>query len=144
MRIAMILSTPIPPREGIGYYAWNLARYLTNKGHEIHLITRGGRSKSTKEIIEKVTVWKPPFIPIYPLHAYLHGVFVDLLLKKLQPDFDLLHVHTPLIKFPRTKLPVVVTVHTTMKADVGSIDLNCSPALLTHLQVPFSIQLERG
>lgn len=142
MRIAMILSTPIPPREGIGYYAWNLARYLSNKGHEIHLITRGEPVKSTKEVIENVTVWKPPFLPIYPLHVLLHGVFVDLLLKRLQPAIDLVHLHTPLIKYPRTKLPSVVTVHTTMKADVGSIDLNCSAAVLTRLQVPFSIQLE--
>lgn len=142
MRIAMILSTPIPPREGIGYYAWNLARYLTKQGHEIHLVTRGGPRKSTKEIIENITVWKPPFLPIYPLHAYLHGLFADWLLTRLHPGFDLLHLHTPLIKYPRTKLPTLVTVHTTMRADVGSIDLNCLTALLTRFQVPFSIQLE--
>jgi glycosyltransferase involved in cell wall biosynthesis len=142
MRIAMILSTPIPPREGIGYYAWNLARFLTKQGHEIHLVTRGGPRKSTKEIIENVTVWKPPYLPVYPLHAYLHGLFTDWLLTKLQSGFDLLHLHTPLIKYPRTKLPTLVTVHTTMRADVGSIDLNCLTAFLARFQVPFSIQLE--
>jgi glycosyltransferase involved in cell wall biosynthesis len=142
MRIAMIFSTPFPPREGIGYYVWNLARYLTDLGHEIHLITRGAPQRSTKEIIKKVSIWKPPFLPLYPLHAHLHGLFVDWLLAKNQPNFDLLHLHTPLIKNPRTKLPALVTVHTTMRADVGSIELNSAAALLTRLQVPFSIQTE--
>jgi alpha-maltose-1-phosphate synthase len=142
MRIAMIYSTPFPPREGIGYYVWNLARYLTNLGHEIHLITRGAPRRSTREIIEKISIWKLPFLPFYPLHAYLHGLFVDWLLAKNQSSYDLLHLHTPLIKNPRTRLPTLVTVHTTMRADVGSIDLNSVGSLLTRLQVPFSIQIE--
>jgi glycosyltransferase involved in cell wall biosynthesis/UDP-N-acetylglucosamine transferase subunit ALG13 len=143
MRIAMILSTPLPPREGIGFYAWNLARYLTKQGHEVHLITRGGAKKTSKEISEEITIWKPPFLPVYPLHAHFHGLFVDHLLAQLQPGFDLLHLHTPLVKTPRTRLPILVTVHTPMKADVSSIAVNSWMGLLTRLQVPVSVQLEK-
>ena len=143
MRIAMIISVPIPPREGIGFYAWNLACQLKQQGHEVQLITRGGLRNTTKEIIEQITIWKPPFLPVYPLHAHFHGLFVDHLLTRLQADLDLLHLHTPLVKQPRIRLPTLVTVHTTMKADVGSIALNSRMALLTRLQVPVSIHLEK-
>jgi glycosyltransferase involved in cell wall biosynthesis len=142
MHIAMILSTPIPPREGIGFYAWNLARQLTQHGHEVHLITRGGTRKTSKEIIEGITIWKPPFFPIYPLHVHFHGFFVDHLLAKLQPNPDLLHLHTPLIKKPKSMLPTLITVHTPMKADVGSIACNNRMGLLARLQIPVSIRLE--
>lgn len=144
MRIAMIISVPIPPREGIGFYAWNLARHLIQQGHEVQFITRGGPQKTSKEVIEQITVWTPPFWPIYPLHAHFHGLLVDHLLARLIANFDLLHLHTPLVKQPRIRLPSLVTVHTTMKADVGSIPLNNRMALLTRLQVPASINLENA
>jgi glycosyltransferase involved in cell wall biosynthesis len=143
MRIAMIISVPIPPREGIGFYAWNLARHLILKGHEVQIITRGGLRNTRKEIIEQITIWKPPFLPVYPLHTHVHGLFVDHLLARLQAKFDILHLHTPLVKQPRIKLPSLVTVHTPMKADVGSIALNNRMALLTRLQAPISIHLEK-
>jgi glycosyltransferase involved in cell wall biosynthesis len=143
MRIAMIISAPIPPREGIGFYTWNLAHQLTRQGHEVHIITRGCARNTRKEIIEKVTIWKPPFLPIYPLHVHFHSLFVDWLLGRLRPGFDLLHLHIPLVKHPKTKLPTLVTVHTPMKADVGSITPNTPLAILTKLQAPISIQLEK-
>ncbi|MBA3471217.1 MAG: hypothetical protein H0T53_16400 [Herpetosiphonaceae bacterium] len=37
MRICMILSTALPAREGIGFYAWNLAEHLSAQGHTLHL-----------------------------------------------------------------------------------------------------------
>jgi hypothetical protein len=41
MNIAMIISTPFPPEEGIGFYAYNLSDKLIEKGHEVTIITRG-------------------------------------------------------------------------------------------------------
>jgi glycosyltransferase involved in cell wall biosynthesis len=144
MRIAMIISVPIPPREGIGFYVWNLARHLTQQRHEVQIITRGGLRNTSKEIIEQITIWKPPFLPVYPLHAHIHGLFVDHLLARLKTGFDVLHLHTPLVKQPKIRLPTLVTVHTPMKADVGSIALKNRMALLTRLQLPVSIHLEKG
>lgn len=143
MRIAMITSAPMPPREGIGFYAWNLAGQLTRQGHEVHLITRGRARITSKEIIDDVTIWKPPFLPIYPLHVHFHSLFVDWLLRRLRYDLDLLHLHTPLVKQPKTRLPTIVTVHTPMKADVGSIIPDTPLAILTKLQTPISIRLEK-
>lgn len=143
MNIAMLLSTPLPPREGIGFYAWNLSRYLVRQGHHVHLITRGSPRPTTRQEMDGITIWQPPFLPFYPLHAHLHSLYVDRLLKDLKPELDLLHLHTPLVKAPRTSLPVLVTVHTPMRSESRAIPLDNPLAWLIYLQTPFSLRLER-
>ncbi len=143
MRIGMILSVPLPPKEGIGFYAWNLARYLTNKGHQVHLITRGAIAPITNEIVDDITIWRPFFIPLYPYHVHIHSFFVNRLLAYLEKDLDILHLHTPLVKLVNSKLPILVTVHSPMAADTRSIRANNLYSWLIKLQAPFSIRLEK-
>lgn len=143
MKIGMLLSTPLPPVEGIGFYAWNLARFLVSEGHEVQLITRGQKRQPLFETLDGIPVWRPPFIPLYPIHVHLHSLHIRKLLKKLEPDLDLLHAHSPLVRMPRSRLPVLATFHTPMKADVGSIPWSSSIGLVARMQLPFSISLER-
>ncbi len=143
MRICMVLSTPLPPREGIGFYVWNLAGYLTRRGHQVHLITRGGAGPTTCEVVDGITVWRPTFLPVYPFHVHLHGLFVNRLLRKLEPELDVLHLHTPLVQLPHTKLPTLVTVHTPMKADTAAVPANNLLGWLVKLQAPVSYLLEQ-
>ena len=142
MRIGMILSSPLPPREGIGFYAWNLARYLVQNGNQVHLITRGGLKLARPEVMDGITIWKPPFLPIYPLHVYFHNLFITDLLHRLEKDLDLLHLHTPLVILPKTNLPVLVTVHTPLKADLRSVKAKNLFGLLIKLQTPVSLMIE--
>jgi glycosyltransferase involved in cell wall biosynthesis len=144
MRMAMILSTPMPPREGIGFYAWNLARFLTREGHQVHVITRGGFHKTTREIAEGITIWKPPYIPLYPFHVHLHGLFVNALIRKLEYSIDLFHVHTPLPPMIVTKRPVMLSFHSTMFYDVLDTQFSNLYTLLMKLQAPISVRLEIG
>lgn len=143
MDICSIISTPIPPVEGIGFYAWNLSRYLNRYGHNVHIITRGGTHLPSREITDGITIWRPPFLPLYPLHVHFHSFFVEKLVQELEPELDLLHLHTPLVKFPNSRLPAIVTIHTPMKADVGSVQSDTILGFLTKLQLPFSILLEK-
>ncbi len=144
MRIGMIMSLPFPPREGMGFYVWNLSRYLTKQGHTVHIITRGGAKQTQHECVDGMQIWRLPFLPVYPMHVHLHGLFVDRLVQQLEGEIDLFHLHTPLVKQLKTKRPVLVTVHTPMKADTGSIPLTNLLGLLIRLQAPVSYQLEKG
>src|SRR3990172_10192905 len=110
MRIAMIISTPIPPREGIGFYAWNLARQLLMQGHQVQFITRGGPHSTIREEVEGIVLWRPTFLPLYPFHVQLHSLFVNALVRELDAQVDLYHLHTPLVGVPATKKPVLVPV----------------------------------
>jgi glycosyltransferase involved in cell wall biosynthesis len=139
----MILSTALPAREGIGFYAWNLARHLSAQGHTLHLITRGERNKPFREDLDGITIWRPTFWPLYPFHVDVHMLFVAKVLRLLDGDIDIIHVHTPLVKLPPTSHPMLVTVHTPMKTDAASIPASTLLGWLVKLQTPFSIRLEQ-
>lgn len=111
MRVGMILSVPLPPREGIGSYAWNLACFLRDRGHDVHLITRGGLFPVAAQEIEGMTIHRPVFAPLYPFHAHFHNLFVSSLVASLRDSLDLLHLHSPLVLPPKIDLPMLVTVH---------------------------------
>ncbi len=138
----MILSAPLPPWEGIGFYVWNLARQLTRCGHKIHLITRGTSRPTFHEEQDGITIWRPTFLPIYPFHVQLHGIYVNWLLSRLEGQLDLVHLHSPLVQLPKTRLPVLVTVHTPMKADTAAIPATSVLSWLVRLQAPISVMIE--
>ena len=143
MRICMLTSAALPPREGMGFYIWNLSMQLTERGHSVQIITRGRVHGFHREITANIPIWLVPFIPVYPLHVHLHSLFVDRLLRDLEQDLDLIHLHTPLVRYPRSNLPSLVTVHTPMKADSNSFTTNTPYAAIVKLQIPFSIRLEK-
>jgi glycosyltransferase involved in cell wall biosynthesis len=144
MRIGMVMSLPFPPREGIGFYIWNLSRYLTQQGHTVHIITRGVVGRTQYEFVDGIHIWRPTFFPLYPMHAHVHGLFVDRLIQQIEGEIDLFHLHTPLVRRIKTKRPVLVTVHTPMKADTGSIPVTNLLGMLIRLQAPVSFRLEDG
>ena len=49
MRISIIRSAPFPPQEGMGFYIWNLSRYLTQHGHQVQIIAQGRLVRTSKE-----------------------------------------------------------------------------------------------
>ncbi|MGE5223693.1 MAG: glycosyltransferase family 4 protein [Omnitrophica WOR_2 bacterium] len=143
MRICMLTSAPLPPCEGIGHYVWNLSRYLIENRHQVQIITRGRAGRTSREVVEGITIWRPPFAPVYPFHVHLHGVFADKLIRRLEADLDLLHMHSPLVPNLDTGLPKLVTIHTPMKADAKAISVSNPLGLLVKLQAPVSYRLEK-
>ncbi len=143
MRICMLTSAIFPPREGMGFYIWNLSRYLVERGHSVQIITRGKMKRLQCKLIEGIPVWWTPFLTIYPLHVHFHNLFVERLLKNLVTELDLLHLHTPLVRYPKIDLPAIVTVHTPMIADSKAFSVDSPLALLAKLQTPISIRLEQ-
>lgn len=143
MRICMVTSVPLPPREGLGYYVWNLARYLVGRGHAVQILTRAERGKPAHEVARRITVWRPPFWPVYPVHVELHRPFAQRLVRRLEPDVDLLHLHTPLPPPLRSRCPQLLTVHTSLWGEAGAIRVRDLRSTLVRLQIPFSLAVER-
>jgi glycosyltransferase involved in cell wall biosynthesis len=143
MRICMMLSTALPPREGIGFYVWNLAHHLRDGGHTIHLVTRRERGQAAQETVDGITIWRPPFWPVYPFHVHVHGQYVQRLVAHLEDEIDVFHLHTPLVYPIKTRKPLLVTNHSTLRSDIASIPANNRLAWLTKLQGPVSYVLEQ-
>lgn len=117
MHVCMI-AREFPPRSGgIGYYVYNLSKKLLERGYEVTVMTRGSTAKLTREIVDGITVFKVSFFPVYPLHNWIHGSFLNALIKSLEPKLTLIHLHTPLPPPIKTVLPIITTVHTPMKID---------------------------
>lgn len=116
MHVGFLYSTPFPPKEGIGFYVYKLANRLDDRGHDVTLLTRGGLTRDV-ERENGLTVVKAPFVPLYPIHVDVHGVFVNRIVERMAEDLDVLHVHSPLTPRVSTTVPVVLTVHTTVVED---------------------------
>ena len=114
LRICMISSEFPPHSAGIGNVVYHLAKALIEKGHKVVVITRGNWKGSKIRLIEGIKVYELPFIPFFPpFHIIFHGYFVNKLLKELSKDFDIIHLHSPLIPVIDTDLPVITMVHST-------------------------------
>lgn len=142
LRVALLTSAPLPPREGIGFYVLNLAQELQRRGHRPTLLTRGGAYRTERRTIEGVEVVGLPFVPVYPVHVHLHGLAVGRFLRRHHQEFDLVHAHTPLVPVPHVALPLVTTVHTPMRADAAAIPVTSLRGAAIRAQGFVSARLE--
>jgi len=117
MHICMITREFPPTEGGIGSYVYNLSKELIKKGHQATVITRGSSRQIRKTVVDRIDVFEVPFIPVYPFHLLIHGVFVDRVLKSMEPKPTLIHLHTPLVPVIKTSMPMMMTVHTPSKVD---------------------------
>jgi glycosyltransferase involved in cell wall biosynthesis len=103
-----------PAAGGISWGVYRISKKLTERGHRVTVVTRGSPEGMTKEYCDGVTVYRLPYLHVYPIHVKIHQLFQNRLLKDLQSEFDLFHVHHPLTPPFRTSLPIVLTVHTSL------------------------------
>jgi glycosyltransferase involved in cell wall biosynthesis len=133
----MVISTPFPPKEGIGYYTYNLSQKLIEKGHDVVVITRGSWNNIERQVYNDIEVIRVPFIPVYPFYIYVHGTFVNKLFKSLESQIDIVHIHTPLPPLIKTSLPIITTVHTPMLTDNQYIQVSSIYSLFSKISARF-------
>jgi len=130
-----MITQEFPPRPGgIGSYVYCLSKKLLEKGHAVTVITRGPKSRTQRERVDGIDLFKVSFFPFYPFHIAIHRVFVNNLLKLLEPRLTLVHLHTPLPPPIETSLPIVTTVHTPMKIDARFHEILDIRSLTERLQ----------
>lgn len=108
-------STEFPPAVGgLSNYVYKLSAKLTERGHNVTVITRGSYRGMTEASVDRIRVFRLPYLHVYPIHIKVHQVFQNLLINTLETNLDLIHVHHPLTPLFRTSLPVVVTAHSSL------------------------------
>ena len=113
-----MVTKEFPPISGgLGFYVHNLSKKLLQRGHHVTVITQGTTRTTKEQTIDGIRVFRVSFFPLYPLHIWIHGIFVNSLLKSLEPKLSLVHLHTPLTPPLKTSLPIITTVHTPLKID---------------------------
>lgn len=123
MKIAMIMSTPFPPEEGIGHYTYNLSKKLMERGHDVTIITRGGL-KPENFVYEGIKVYKARFIPFYPFHVQIQGIFLNKFFSRDEKEFDIVHIHSPLSPIIKTNIPIIGTIHTSLIEDMKNFQVS--------------------
>lgn len=120
MNICMVCMDFPPEARGIGNYVYNLSKNLIKNGHDVTVLTRGSWKKTTYEKVEGIEVYRVRFVPFYPFHLQLHGFFLNKLIKKIENDIDIFHIHNPLIPVIKTSLPIILTEHGTVKSGISN------------------------
>ena len=133
MNICMFTSEFPPDLGGISAHIYNLSKRLIERGHKVTVITRGTWRKTYYEDIEGISVYRVRFIPFYPNPFKLHGLFVNKLFKRIEPELDLLHVHGSISPVIGTHLPTVVTVHGTLTKDIDNMPVKSFHFLIVKL-----------
>ncbi|MCL5439034.1 MAG: glycosyltransferase family 4 protein [Patescibacteria group bacterium] len=123
LRICMISSEFPPHAAGIGYAAYHVAKPLVDKGNKVTVFTRGNWRGGRTRMLDGITIHELPFIAFFPpFHILYHGFFINRLLKRSQKDFDLIHLHSPLIPVVNSDLPIITTVHSTWHSEAISFN----------------------
>jgi len=120
----MIISTPFPPEEGIGYHVYNISRNLMQRGHTVTIITRGSLQSSSIINVDGIKVIRMPYVPFYPFHVHIHGLILGKYLNSIKKDFDIVHIHSPLAPVIKTSIPIINTLHTSLIEDALHIEKN--------------------
>jgi len=124
-----MITPKFPPEvSGLGYYVFNLCNELVKRGHEVTVFTRGSWKRSHPQHMKGIRVYETPFIPVYPFHVQLHGIFTNRLFKLMEPNFDVVHIHHPLPPLIHTSLPTMVTLHGLMR-NWSDFPLQFNPSL---------------
>jgi glycosyltransferase involved in cell wall biosynthesis len=113
----MIFASPFPAisAEGMSVYVHNLTLKLLDKGHEVTIITRGFGPRIQEDRVRVANrvarVFRVPTVPIYPFHVHIQGVIANVLIRSLESQLDLLHIHSPYVPAIKTSLPTITTIH---------------------------------
>lgn len=139
MRIWQIISTPMPPQEGIATYSSNLSRELGARGHDVHIFTRSTAKRT--ERLDGATVHQVKAPVLFPIQANLYGRALTQHMRGL-PKPDIIHLHSPLVPPVTGRCPVIVTIHTPIRSNVAAIQTSDMSSMLYKMQAPFSIRTE--
>jgi len=123
MKICMVTGDFPPNSGGLGIYVLRLAKMLKSRGHSVVVLTRGGINSFIREIYEGIIIYRVFFIPTYPFHLFPHGIVMNMLLKKIGNDFDVIHLHSPIVPKVKIHKPYILTQHGTAEGFINGLKL---------------------
>lgn len=121
MNILTVCSVPFPPQEGIGNHIKYVAKSLIKYGHEVTIATRGCLNYCSSKY-EDINIIKTPFVPIYPYHVDFHGKILSNYINNNINNYDIVHIHSPLVPYLKIDLPIVTTLHSSLVEDIKFVE----------------------
>jgi glycosyltransferase involved in cell wall biosynthesis len=119
----MVTSEYPPIIAGISHYVYNLSNSLIKKGHKVTVITRGSWKGLLINCSKNINIYRLPYLQLYPFHAKIYQFFQSRIFRKLESNFDLVHIHHPFSPPVNTTLPKLVTFHSSLgELESGSIE----------------------
>lgn len=143
MHICMVASEFPPKCGGLGYYVYHLSKNLTQRGYKITVLARGSWIRNYHQTTDGISVHRVRFLPLYPFHLQAHEPFLNRLLKSMEPELDIVHLHNHGIPIVNTSLPVVVTEHGIMKSFIDHLEPLDLFSLGLKMFSPMYISLDR-
>jgi glycosyltransferase involved in cell wall biosynthesis len=143
MKICMI-TPEYPPSfcSGVGIHVHNLVEKLVSMGLIIEVITRG--KKYNRCIMKNgLTIVRIPYMPLYPFHLYIHGLFLNKYLKENEHRFDLIHIHNANVPEIFSQIPKVITVHGTMQGYIQNRPIQDIQSLVIKIFSSLFIKIDK-
>ncbi|MHA2052080.1 MAG: glycosyltransferase family 4 protein [Candidatus Hodarchaeales archaeon] len=138
MHIGMLSPTFPPMPGGVSYSVYYLAKNLVKKNHKVTVFKRGSYKKPQIHITDGIKVIHIPYLPCYPFHVYVHGIFFNKYFKYFEKELDLLHIHIPLPPQINTHIPTVATVHGLPEIKTRSLNPS-NPSAIAELLFSFFV-----
>jgi glycosyltransferase involved in cell wall biosynthesis len=105
-----MVTSEFPPRSaGTGNYVHKISRRLVEKGRQVTVITRRSLKNTRRQAVDVMSVLRSPFI-LASFDVSIHGLFVNILVRRLKSDLTLAHSHIPFPTSIKTSLPRTVHI----------------------------------
>lgn len=138
-----MISMDFPPKcRGIGYRVYDMSKKLVKREHNVCVITRNTGPNYSFEIIEGIKVYRMPFFRVYPFHLFVHGLFVNRLLARLN-CIDVIHLHTPIVPIIKTHKPMITTVAAPTMTGIKKREMNDWLSIGLKLFSPIFIRIDK-
>lgn len=138
-----IISPEFPPDlGGVGNYVNKLSSNLINKGFKVTVLTRGKLKSTIEQPSDNLMIYRTSYLPIYPFNLKWHSYFISNLIKNLENEIDLINIHSPGPMMVRSEIPIVSTIHISLRYAIRSTKSKDLESIMTKILSPFYINLE--
>lgn len=130
---------------GVGTYTKYLSKYLSQRGHEVHVITCG--AGYINELIDGVNVHRVKSIPLRMIRVLVFSLKASIELRKLikSSPFDIIHNQSPYGFFEaylnifRKNIPFISTIHAVPHRYLGALQVDSKLNIFDIMQKISSI-----
>ncbi len=115
MKVLLVLERLFPLLGGLQRHVYSLARYLSEAGHEVSILTSHNSSAfQPRRVLKKAKIF--PMLKAFKKHTPAFRTLWDSMnvvcnVRRFSEEFDIIHYHTASFLLPTPRKPAVQTLH---------------------------------